>query len=472
MSENIGVSIQQAETSLSVPKVAKTGVVFAVGAAPVHMAKTPAKAGVPVLCASWDEAVEKLGYCEDWARYPLCEVMYSQFQLYGMGPVVLVNVLDPEAEGMTEAVSGKTVTLTEGRGVLAGEVLLQGLEVKAEETPLAEGVDYTAAYVDGALVLEMIPDTEHAEEESLNVTGKKVKPEAVTAETVAAGFAAADHTLTVTPDLLLAPGWSGEDTVAAIMATKAARLGRANRAHALIDLPSGEGGVKTYDQIPDYKSKHSLVDALQVLSWPTLVTLGQRVFHGSTHLAGRIAQTDEANSGVPYESPSNLPMKIDGTCLEDKTPVALTWPQVQLAAGDWGVVVFMNAGESGWVAKGNYTAAYPASTDPVKSFIPMSRMMNYIGNTVANTLWAKLDRPMSIPVIRAMVSTVNDWMEGLTAAGYLYGNRAEVLNDENALTDILAGKIKLHVWSASPPPIQKLDIILEYDVSMVPQFEL
>ena len=44
-----------------------------------------------------DEFVEKLGYSDDWATYPLCEFAYSQFKLFGCSPVIFCNLLDPDA---------------------------------------------------------------------------------------------------------------------------------------------------------------------------------------------------------------------------------------------------------------------------------------------------------------------------------------------------------------------------------------
>ena len=73
---NHGVYVSQLATSVSTPVVAESGIPFVVGLAPVQVADKPAAAGTPVLCTSWAEAVEKLGYSDDWATYTLCEFMY------------------------------------------------------------------------------------------------------------------------------------------------------------------------------------------------------------------------------------------------------------------------------------------------------------------------------------------------------------------------------------------------------------
>ncbi len=87
-----GVYVSQQATSLNTPVVADSGIPFVVGTAPVQSAKKAGKVNVPVLCTSWDEAIERLGYSGDWEHYTLCEFMYSHFRLYNCQPVIFCNV--------------------------------------------------------------------------------------------------------------------------------------------------------------------------------------------------------------------------------------------------------------------------------------------------------------------------------------------------------------------------------------------
>ncbi|MCI8757353.1 MAG: phage tail protein, partial [Oscillospiraceae bacterium] len=91
---NLGVHIYEQATSISTPLVADSGIPFVVGLAPSHAAASPGKAYTPILCTSWKEAVEKLGFSYDWDTYTLCEFMYSHFQLFGCQPVIFCNVFD------------------------------------------------------------------------------------------------------------------------------------------------------------------------------------------------------------------------------------------------------------------------------------------------------------------------------------------------------------------------------------------
>ena len=66
------------------------------GTAPVHMAAEPEKAvNRLVMANTYAEAVERLGYSQDYEKYTLCQVMDAYFKRYAVGPVVFCNVLDP-----------------------------------------------------------------------------------------------------------------------------------------------------------------------------------------------------------------------------------------------------------------------------------------------------------------------------------------------------------------------------------------
>ena len=178
-----------------------------------------------------------------------------------------------------------------------------------------------------------------------------------------------------------------------------------------------------------------------------------------------MAQIDAGNGGCPYESPSNKGLQCDGLCLEDGTEVNLTLAQANYLNGI-GVDTALNF-MSGWVAWGNYTACYPSNTDVKDYFIPVSRMFGWVGNSLVKTFWSKLDKPMTRRLIDTVLDSANIWLNGLVGMGYLLGARVEMLENENPLTNLMAGIIKLHVYMTPPSPAQEIDFVLEYDASYV-----
>lgn len=474
----LGVRVHEQATSVSTPNEAKVSIPFVVGTAPVHSASKPAKSNTPVLATSWDEAVEKLGFSYDWKKYTLCEFMYSHFQLFGSQPAIFCNILDLST--MTETVEAKEFTVVSRQATLPIDTIADTLKITAQvlvdgaeqETLLEQDTDYSVFYDRDdtdtyVCIVELLPDSAAYDAVSLRVSYTAVMPDTATMADVVDGVAQVDAAMTVVgivPDLICVPGWSHVTTVAAAMATKAAAISGLFKGKAIIDCDSGKNGVREYSELSAYKNKNNFVDENQILCWP-MVRLGDYVFHLSTQLAGLMAKVDTDNRGIPYESPSNKNLKMDACCLEDGTEVNLTWPQVEMVAGDWGVVTAINFMDSGWKAKGNYTACFPGNTDVKDQFIPVSRMFDYIGNTLIRTFWPKQDKPLTRTLRDSIIQTCNFWLGGLCSSGYLYGARCELLAEENPLTSLLAGHITLHVYNAPPVPAQLIEFILEYDVS-------
>lgn len=126
-----GVYVSEKPTAVTPPVQTTAGLPVVFGTAPIHLASDPAKANRPVLCYTYAEAVQQLGYSDDWARYTLCEVMYSQFALYGYAPVVFVNVLDPAKH--KKSTSKSSVTVSQSQVVVDAPVLLDTLKVYKSE---------------------------------------------------------------------------------------------------------------------------------------------------------------------------------------------------------------------------------------------------------------------------------------------------------------------------------------------------
>lgn len=475
---NLGVHIFEQATSISTPKVATVGIPFVVGTAPVQSAKKPAKPNMPVLATSWDEAVEKLGFSFDWKKYTLCEFMYSHFQLFGAQPVIFCNILNPEKMKKDAAAADYNVTdhkISLPIGAVAGSITVKET-VDVEGTPtekeLKADEDYSVFYERDdtdtyVCIVELLEDGSAYSAAKVNIAYTEADPTTATVADVVDGVAQVDACLTavgVIPDLICAPGWSHITTIAAVMATKAGAINGLFKGKAVIDCDCTAEGVTEYSQLSGYKNKNNFVDVDQILCWP-MVQLGDYRFHLSTQLCGLMAEVDAGNRGVPYESPSNKNLKMDACVLADGKSVNLTWDQVNLIAGSWGVVTAVNFLDSGWVAKGNYTACYPGNTDVKDQFIPVSRMFDFIGNTLIRTFWSKLDKPMTTALRDSILQTCNIWLGGLCGSGYLYGARAVMLAEENPLTSLLDGIITLHVYNAPPVPAQEIDFILEYDVS-------
>lgn len=471
MSAKHGVFATQKPTGVATPLVAPCGVPFVIGGAPAHMAESPAAAGIPTLCTSWEEFVEKFGYSEDWASYTLCEFAYSHFRLYGCQPVIFCNVFAPGT--MKTAVAASSMTVTDHRLVLSDDAINSAaLVIKTigeDEATLVKDTDYTAAYTEEGLVISLVSSSEYYGAASLSVAYDKANPAAVTASVVGTGLEAIDlcmNTAGVIPDLICAPGYSQDNGVAALMTAKAEGLNGLFDAKALIDLDCASGGVTSYSGVAAAKAAASLTAPEQIVCWPMMSLAGKK-FHMSTQLAGLMAKVDAVN-GCPYESPSNKGFRMDSLILADGTEVLQTKAQADVVVNA-GVVTALNFLASGWVCWGNYTAAYPANTDVKDYFIPVSRMFGWVSNTLIQTFWSRLDSPLNRRLVNTILTTCNLWLNGLVGSEYVLGARCVMLEEENPDTDLMAGIIRLHVYMTPPSPAQEIDFFLEYDANYLSQ---
>jgi len=465
-----GVYVNELGTAVSTPVAVETGIPFVIGLSPIHTADNPAEAGQPVLCNNFQEFVAKLGYSEDWATYPLCEFAYSQFKLYGCGPVIFCNLLDPASmkSAVTAAdkdVSGHKVELT------VKAIDDAGLVVKAQGgngTAYVKDTDYSVYFnEDGKLVVELLPDSTHYSESKLNIAFNEVTPASVNGTAVAAGIENIELCMTkigIVPDLICAPGFSQASAVAAVMTAKAAGINGMFPAVAIVDInTAASGGADEYSEVIAQKNTDNMTGALEIPCWP-LAKLGDKVFHMSTVVAGRMALTD-SEFGAPYASPSNQAIQIDSLVVAAGTEVNLTLAQANIL-NNGGVMTALNF-MGGFRLWGNYTGCFPGSTDVKDYFIPIRRMFNWVTCTLIRTFWDRVDSPMNRRLIDSIVDTANIWMNGLTGSGYILGGRVEYLEEDNPETALMAGQIKLHVYITPPSPMQELDFVLEYDASYV-----
>lgn len=463
-----GVHVTERATSVSTPVVAEVGIPFVIGAAPIHLADSPATVGMPVLCTSWDEYEKQFGYSDDWEKFNLCEFAYSHFKLYGCQPVIFCNLLN--AATMQKPVAADDMSVTNRRVALPVTTILSSVVVKAEGgegQAYVKDTDYSVYYADEHVYVELDLRSTHASEDTLNIAYSAVQPESVSASLVASNMDAIELCMSTAgriPDLICAPGFSQVPSVAAVMATKAAAINGLFRAKALIDIDCSSNGCTAYSAVSAWKRNNGLVDENEQLCWP-MIKLGDRKFHMSTQAAGLMASVDAGNSS-PYESPSNKAMKMDGLCLEDGTPVMQTKAQAD-ALNNIGVTTCLNFLASGWVLWGNYTACYPANTDVKDYFIPVSRMFDWVSNTLIQTFWSKLDRPMNRRLVDTIMDSTNIWLNGLVGAGYLLGARAEMNEAENPVTDLMQGIVRVHVYMTPPNPAQEIQFVVEYDADYV-----
>ena len=462
-----GINTSKKATSVSVPVTVASGVHFVVGTAPVQM--VGGKVNEVVMLNSYEEAVQLLGYSDDWQKYSLCMEVYSAFMLYKIAPVFVVNILDP-AKHRTEE-KAVTCTPVENRVELPLEVIADSVKVENK----TKGEDFEVFYTDTACIVEFITDITG----EVKVSSMSVDPSQVTKRDVIGGHDVTTHAITglelidstfpkytIAPDLIVCPNWSHDPEVAAVMSAKGENINGVFPAMAMIDLASTDNdGATYYTDAPALKKRNNFSKTNQIVCWPK-VALSEKIFDFSVQLAGSMTATDnngDLGGGTPCESASNKSLQADSTVLANGKEVTLDVQQGNYL-NDNGIVTGLNF-YNGFVSWGNYTACFPANTDPVDYFYCINRMFRWVAKTVVLSHWNYVDRSMKRRLLDAILQGVNNWLNGLTAEEKILGGRVEMLESENPLTALMAGRAKFHVYLPPPAPLQQMDWVLEYDTS-------
>ena len=491
-----GIYVSEVPTSIVPPVRVDAAMPVAFVTAPVHLANDPySVTNEPRLCHTYSQAVSQLGFSlrpEIWNNYTGPQMLFSQFVLYGISPIVIVNVLDPKIHN--EAVTGSTLTLAGLSAVLTAEVVdaesgeitrvpVEGVLIDTVEVQGYEaGTDYTLSFNrDGHIVITAIADASSAiaENATLTINYTKLAPEKVDIYDVIGGYDNQSGRnlglelmgeifprFRMVPGQLLAPKFSADPVVAAVMETKGSNINGHFRCITLCDMPTmieGPGGELVphkYTDIPAWKNQNNYVFTQQLNLFP-MVRLGSQIYDYSAQMAGLICHTDSENFNIPYNSPSNKNLRANGLCYANGEGVILNTEQVNFLNGQ-GIVGALNF-TNGWVAWGNRTGAFPGNTDVKDAFIPIRRMFNWIGNTIVLTYWRMVDFPLTRRTVDTIIDSINIWLNGLASREFILGGRVEFLAEDNPDTDIIDGIVRFRVRIAPPPPMREAEFILEYD---------
>lgn len=453
-----GITGRENPTSVIAASTSEMVAVY-VGTAPINMAKEK-KVNDPVLCYSYSEAVEAMGYLKDFDNYTLCEAIDAHFSKFGSAPIVLINVLDPDTH--KEAVETQTITKENGKftikktGVIPDTVKIEG------QTNLKFQFDDNGHLA----IIGTIPG------ETLSVTYDILKPSLVTTEDIIGGI----DTNTgdekglecienvfpkyrVIPNLILAPKFSSDSAVAAVLETKASKINGHFQGFALADIDTKT--TRKYTDVPGIKESNNLASTYLSVFWP-MIALGTLKYHMSTQIACIIQALAAENDGVPFKSPSNKSLKADSAVLADGTPVLLGVNKANYLNSN-GIGTALNF-IGGWKSWGNYASCYPGVTDPKDAFIASRLMFNFLNNTLVSTFWQKVDDPTNKVLINTIVNSCNIWLNGLTNQGQILGGRVEFREEDNPQTSLVDGKIVLRIFFTPPLPAQQIQFLKEIDV--------
>lgn len=331
--------------------------------------------------------------------------------------------------------------------------------------------DYNAARdSDGSVIITLI-DNAKVVNDTIEIKCREIDPSKVTMFDIIGGIDTMTNETTgleliesiyprlgVLPGIIIAPKYSTNSAVAAVMKAKAKLINETFKATAIADIDTEE--ALTYTQASEIKAMHNLVETSLFVTYPKIALDGVQ-YHLSTQMAALMNQVDAENGGIPYVSPSNHNLQCDSTVRKDGTEMWLGKNQANYLNGQ-GIVTAMNFA-SGWRLWGSRTSAYPTNADVKDNFIPIRRMFNYISNSLVLSFWSRIDNPLNARLVESIVTSANIWLDSLTAAGVLLGGRVEFSAADNSTTDLMDGILKFKVYMTPSSPAREITFIQEYD---------
>ena len=414
-----------------------------------------------MLCNSYAEAVENFGFINDFDNYTLCEAIDTHFSKFNIGPIIMINVLNPETH--KKEVSSKSVSMIDKK------YILEDIGILPETVVITENFDHKKVFNEKGQ-LELIPlvektgsiqvsysmlDLSKLQENDIiggidGETGKKKGLEAI---------AEVFPKYRKVPSLILAPKYSTSSTVAAVLEAKARKINGHFQAMALTDLDTNK--VKKYSDTTKEKNDNNLASTFLDVSWPK-ISLGDSQYHISTQKAAIIQLLAKDNEDIPYKSPSNRNIKGDSAILANGTAIRLGLDEANYLNSQ-GISTIINW-IGGWKFWGNRTSCYPAITDPKDAFIASRMMFNWLINSLVLTYWQKVDEPTNRVLIETITDSINIWLNGLTASGKIIGARVEFRSEDNPKTSLIDGKIKFKLYFTPALPAEEIAFDLEIDV--------
>lgn len=465
-----GISIQENPTSVPTPARNEAGVPVIFGTAPVNLTKEPENAVNRLfLCHTFAEAKEAVGYSGDYENYTLCQAMDAFFKAFGIGPVVLCNILDPAVH---KADYTETVTIIDGRAITKESgILLKNLVVKQEETVLEAGKDYTADFnEEGRAVITIL--TEGIS--SLTLSGSRLDPSKVTPKDIMGSYDPATGIETgvelvrrvyplfsLAPSLLLAPGWSQDPQVGIALAEKCMEVNGMFKCECVLDIDTTKAKKNT--DVEAVKTESGYLNAHTICLWP-MVEYNQKLMASSAMYAAMACYSDYNNDNVPNLSLSNQAIPVTAAVLKDGTEVLLDINQANELNGA-GIVTVLNLG--GFKFWGNNTAAFPDMTDPKDRWISCRRFFSWWGNSFIKTYLEKVDQPANYRLIESIVDSENVRGNSLVSMGKCAGIRMVYSKEDNPIENVIDGKIVFKQYLAPYTPAEHILNALEFDPSMI-----
>lgn len=440
-------------------RLVKSAVIGIVGAAPMHLlAAADRTINTPLLILSDIQAMAKCG--PETAGFNLPESL-ALCQLLGAATIIAVNVFDMATH--KTAVAAEAVVLGADKTAVLDNPGGYNLVVKnqAGDTTYVLGTDYTLAFDSaGNTVITGMGVTLIAGV-NLKVDYDYADPSKITTADIIGGvnelgertgmsaWQDARNLYGFGPRILIAPGYSSLETVAASLRTHSAKL----RAVNYIDAPIGtivDDAITGRGPLGDINFYTS--DGRTQLFYPHL-QIGSRLVPYSAIAAGMRAYIDIeegywvslSNHEIPAITGIELPITAD---ILDSTTEANLLNEVGITT------VFAGFG-TGYRTWGNRLASWPSESG-IETFEVTVRIDDVIMDSLAGAMLQFMDRPLNMALLDALTESERGFLRTMAASDAIIDGNCWYTITDNPTSELQMGHVTLHYDFCNGPPLERL----------------
>lgn len=480
--------IQTAGTKVA--NKAKNAFVY-IGTAPVHLvAGGASNVNKPVLVSSIAEAKKKFGYSEDFASYTLCEAMKVHLSDKGVGPLVLINVLDPTKHKASATVT-KTATPENGRVVLADaeKVYIDSVAVKSGSTEKKPGTDYELTYTQSKKTLTIAELSSGAlGTAELTITYSEVDPSKVEdtdviGATDGAGLNTGCYAVRnvyqetgYVPSFLLAPGFGGIKEVHNALLANSKKVNGHWDAYMLLDIPLVDKNAQaiTLTTAATWKKTNGYVNDNETVYFPMAAGTDGKKYHLSVLAAANLQELLYAQDGIPYKTASNTAVEgIENLYLgENNTGRVYDDTLINDTLCKNGIASAAFVGGE-WVIWGCHSASYEYSEDETLAVFETNRMMlNYLSNDFQARRSRSVDKPLTANDLKTIVAEEQTRLDALVKTGALIYGEAHIDAEGIEQSDVMRGDYAFTFDVTTTPLAKSLTATVNWtDEGFVTYFE-
>ena len=480
-----------------VPSASRSAIVY-IGTAPVHTLDLATgesyNVNKPVVVNNIAEARQLFGYSNDWAKYTLCEAMHVHLEQKGVGPLVLINVLDPTKTTHKGTAGTVSKTPENGRVTIpsAEDIILASVVVKSgtgqDQTTLVKGVDYAIAY---SIEKKTITITEVTSGSlgtaALAITYDTINAAGVTSvdvigSTDGAGLNTGVYAIAnvnqltgYIPSFLAAPGFSSIPAVHSAMYANSHKINGHWDAYMFIDLPlTNNSEVLTLDTVVTYKNSNGYTKPNETVYFPMAKGTDGAYYHLSVLAAANFQELLLSQDGVPYKTASNTECAIIESLFTSASDVNRVYDDtiINEKLNKNGIASAAYVGGR-WVIWGAQSAEYNQNDgDNINIFETNCMMLFYVSNDFQYRRSRDVDRPMTANDLKTIQAEEQSRLDALRKINAIIYGEVYLDASAKARSDIMKGDYMFSFNLTTTPLCKSLTAMVNWtDIGFVTYFD-